>query len=237
MAPTSMASTSITKSLFTFEPSDIRLKVNYKGEPVTAHVSSSAMSFASPVWKKFIFPPWKPIAAQNPTTTYDSTPAAKKIIVLHYMKKNKTVLPVEEVDFSDDNGEALLILLRIAHLQFHDTPATLPYQTLLQVAVLCDQYQCINLVRPWLSQWVADEETSSKKFGQENWIFIAWVFGRERVYEALARDLVLHLKPIDNSVYRTSYPLTHMQEINDPMPPGTIGKIAFIDFRICKKEH
>lgn len=228
-----MASTSITKSLFTFEPSDIRLKVNYKGEPVTAYVSPSAMSFASPVWKKFIFPPWKPMAAQKPTTTYDAIPAAKKIKIkiTRNKKKDKSVLPVEEVDFSDDNGEALLILLRIAHLQFHDTPATLPYQTLLQVAVLCDQYQCINLVRPWLSQWLADEESSSMKFGQENWMFIAWVFGREKVYEALARELVLHLKPINNSVY------AHMQKINDPMPPGTIGKIAFIDFRICKKEH
>jgi hypothetical protein len=136
-----MASTSISKSFFTFEPSDIRLKVNYKGEPVTAHVSSSAMSFASPVWKKFIFPPWKPMAVQDPTTTYESTPAAKKSKVTGEKEKDKSVLPVEEVDFSDDNGEALLILLRIAHLRFHDTPTTLAYQTLLQVAVLCDQYQ------------------------------------------------------------------------------------------------
>jgi hypothetical protein len=143
-----MASTSISKSFFTFQPSDIRLKVNYKGEPVTAHVSSSAMSFASPIWKKFIFPPWKPMAAEKPTTTYESTPAAKKSKVTDKKGKDKSVLPVEEVDFSDDNGEALLVLLRISHLRFHDNPRTLPYQTLLQVAVLCDQYQCINLVRP-----------------------------------------------------------------------------------------
>jgi hypothetical protein len=232
-----MASTSLAKSLFTFEPSDIRLKLSYKGEPVTAHVSSSAMSFASPVWKKFIFPPWKPMVVQDPTTNYDSTPPAKKSKVTDEKENNKSVLPVEEVDFSDDNGEALLILLRIAHLRFHDTPTTLPYQTLLQVAVLCDQYQCINLVHPWLSQWLADEKTASRKFGQENWMFIAWVFGREKVYEKLARDLVLHLKPINNSVYRTSNSRTDMRKINDPMPPGTVGKIAFIDFRICKKEH
>ena len=202
-----MASNSVAKSFFTFEPSDIRVKVNYKGEPITSHVSSSAMSFASPVWKKFIFPPWKPMAVQDPTTTYDSTPAAKKSKVTFKVKiKDKSVLPVEEVDFSDDNGEALLILLRIAHLRFHDTPTTLPYETLLQVAVLCDQYQCVNLVRPWLSQWLADEEKSSMKFGQENWMFIAWVFGREKVYEVLALDLVFSLKQIKKSVYRTSDP-------------------------------
>jgi hypothetical protein len=232
-----MASTSISKSFFTFEPSDIRLKVNYKGEPVTAHVSSSAMSFASPVWKKFIFPPWKPMAVQDPTTTYEYTPAAKKSKVTGEKEKDKSVLPVEEVDFSDDNGEALLILLRIAHLRFHDTPTTLAYQTLLQVAVLCDQYQCINLVRPWLPQWLADEEQSSRKFGQENWMFIAWVFGREKVFEALAEDLVLGLIPVNDIVYRKSKSLADMCKINDPMPPGTIGKITFINSWICKKEH
>ena len=97
------------------------------------------------------------MAVQDPTTTYEYTPAAKKSKVTGEKEKDKSVLPVEEVDFSDDNGEALLILLRIAHLRFHDTPTTLAYQTLLQVAVLCDQYQCINLVRPWLPQWLADE--------------------------------------------------------------------------------
>ena len=228
-----MASNSVAKSFFTVEPSDIRLKVSYKGEPVTAHVSSSAMSFASPVWNKFIFPPWKPMAVQDPTTTYDSTPAAKKSKVTFKVKiKDRGVLPVEEVDFSDDNGEALLILLRIAHLRFHDTPTTLPYETLLQVAKLCDQYQCIDLVRPWLSQWLADEEQSSRTFGQENWMFIAWVFGREKVYERLAEDLVLDLKPVNDSVYRTSKWSNDMREINHPMPPGTVGKISFLDFRI-----
>ena len=84
-----MASNSILKSFFTFEPSDIRLKVSYKGEPVTAHVSSSAMSFASPVWNKFIFPPWKPMAAQDAITAYDSTPAAKKSKVTFKVKIKK----------------------------------------------------------------------------------------------------------------------------------------------------
>ncbi len=132
-----------------------------------------------------------------------------------------------------------MILLRIAHLRFHDTPATLPYRTLLHVAVLCDQYQCINLVSPWLPKWLADEKKSSMQIGQENWVFIAWVFGREKVCKTLARHLVLQLKLTNEGVYRSTHTptlATHLK-INDPMPPGTIGKIAFIDFRICKKEY
>jgi hypothetical protein len=159
-----------SQSLFTFDPSDVRLKVKYKGESITAHVSSSAMSFASPVWKKFVFQPWKPVAAKNRATDSDSTPDAKKCKIADQDDRDKTKsgLPVEELDFTGDNGEALLILLRIAHLRFQDNPSTLPYQTLLQIAVLCDQYQCINLVRPLLPQWLADEETWSLRSRQEN---------------------------------------------------------------------
>jgi hypothetical protein len=51
-----------------------------------------------------------------------------------------------EVDFQDDNGEALLLLLRIAHLHYNDIPTTLAYKTLLDIAVLCDHYSCVELV-------------------------------------------------------------------------------------------
>lgn len=41
----------------------------------------------------------------------------------------------------EDDPDALLILLRIAHLQFSDLPdAIVVYEHLLQLAVLCDKY-------------------------------------------------------------------------------------------------
>ncbi len=43
------------------------------------------------------------MAAQDPTTAYNSTPAAKKSKVVDEKGKDGSVLPVEEVDFSDDN--------------------------------------------------------------------------------------------------------------------------------------
>lgn len=41
----------------------------------------------------------------------------------------------------EDDPDALLILLRIAHLQFSDLPdALVVYEHFLQLAVLCDKY-------------------------------------------------------------------------------------------------
>lgn len=219
-----MATVQQAHSLFSFEPSDLRLKVKYKGDLITAHVSSSAMSFASSVWKKFIFPPWKPIAANDPPTQ-GTIPVAKRIKTASDGKdKDTSCSAVAELDFKDDNGEALLILLRIAHLRFHDIPSTLPYQTLLSVAVLCDQYQCINLVRPWLSCWLVNEVKLSTQFGNENWLFIAWVFGREKVFQALAVHLVRIVKPIKNCLYVIDHSSNKKLKINEPMPPGIVGK-------------
>ncbi|KAE9371890.1 hypothetical protein N431DRAFT_341880 [Stipitochalara longipes BDJ] len=195
------------------------------------------MSFASPVWKKFIFPPWKTVAAKilaiDPNS--DLAPDAKKIKMPGSDKKGreKGAVPAEEVDFTDDNGEALLILLRIAHLRFQDNPTTLPYQTLLQVAVLCDQYQCINLVRPWLHQWLADEELLSLQPRNENWLFIAWVFGREEVFKNLATKMVRGIVPSNKSVHMTSIgPLSTRYKISDPMPDGILDRIAAVRMEV-----
>jgi hypothetical protein len=70
------------------------------------------MSFASPVWKKFIFPPF-PRLAESPTLRGSS--AQKK-------KKTDEAFPDVELDFTEDNGDALLILLQIAHLQVANIP-------------------------------------------------------------------------------------------------------------------
>jgi len=43
---------------FTFPKGDVEITVLYNGEVVKGYVESNAMVRASPVWKKFIFPPW-----------------------------------------------------------------------------------------------------------------------------------------------------------------------------------
>jgi hypothetical protein len=143
------------KSPFTFETGDVRIKVTSEGKRIIGSVSSAALILASPVWNKFIHPPWEEV----------KDPAAS----------NKE----KEIDCSEDNAYALLILLNIAHLRFDLVPNRLSCVDLYNVAILVDQYQCVKLVRPWLTFWLTDEEIQSKQAGQEGWLFIAWAFGRE----------------------------------------------------------
>lgn len=133
--------------------------------------------------------------------------------------KSTAVEPVDELDFSGDPAEALLILLNIAHLHFISVPSTLSLDTLSQVAILCDQYDCVQLVKPWLSGWLVQENTQWRKVpdwnttvpGREKWLFIAWVFGRSEVFKNFASLLVREMATYD--------------DIYGPTPPGLIGTL------------
>ena len=82
-------------------------------------VSSKAMCLASPVWRAMLDP-------QGPWAKQSSSSSPSSGLSSHAML--------------EDDPDALLILLRIAHLRFSELPDVLnDYQHLLQLAVLCDK--------------------------------------------------------------------------------------------------
>jgi hypothetical protein len=53
----------------------------------------------------------------------------------------------------DDDEMALLVVLRAAHLQFHQLPpaSPMPFHRLLNLAVVCEKYDTMKVVRPFLA--------------------------------------------------------------------------------------
>ena len=92
------------------------------------HVSRAVMCLASPVWKAMLAPD-RSFKEARPESSHGAV-----------------------VDFSDDDPEALHLLLNIAHLNFHELPESLKYEELLQVCVPCDKYDMIWLLRPWTAR-------------------------------------------------------------------------------------
>ena len=97
----------------------------------TLLVSSAVMRIASPVWRRML----------NPQG--------------HFMESQRS-LTHGEADFPDDDPDALLCVLRIAHLQFRKIPKTLNYAELLNLAILCDKYDTVAIVRPVSSSLTRD---------------------------------------------------------------------------------
>lgn len=79
---------------FNFLSGNITIKIKKNDKIGIGMVSSKAMISASPIWEHFIFPPWfKP---EDP--------------------------PVPMIDFTEDDADALLILLQIEHNCFVYVP-------------------------------------------------------------------------------------------------------------------
>lgn len=191
---------------FVFPSGDVRLITSSSfDDQLIGCVSSSALSLASPVWKKCLFPPW-----------------------------NTDDKPVEELDCSEDHASALFILLSIAHLEFAKVPIKkIEYERLRQLGILCDKYDCVRLVEPWLESWLRDEDIESLYSGQEGWLMIAWVFRREEVFENLAVKLVRDIKTDEYGRC-----LDYLGDpFSEPTPPGILGGCTpSSDFSITKSK-
>jgi len=109
----------------------------HENEPKKFTVSSNALRLASPVWEKMIDP--------------------------LLSGENGEVKQLGLLDFTMVDNRALFIL-SIAHLQKWKVPKRLDYKTLLQVAVLCDRYNCLRIVQPWLEGWMYDQ------VGESTWM-------------------------------------------------------------------
>ena len=89
----------------------------------TLVVSSAVMRIASPVWRTMFDPQGRFMESQRSSTH-------------------------GEMHFPEDDPDALLCVLRIAHLQFRKVPETLGYVELLNLAIICDKYDTVAIVRP-----------------------------------------------------------------------------------------
>lgn len=190
---------------------DVLLRLEYSNQSFTLLGSSQALSLASPVWEKILNPPFPSLVSKE---------------------GNNDEKQGKHIDFIEDNGEALLILLRIAHLQFRKVPSKLKdFDTFLALAILCDKYDCVGLIKPWLQPWAGNKGTVSVVWdvlwdvpGYESWLFIAWVLGWKNRFQALATNLVRTVQINDAGVALTR----HGDFLPSQMPPDIIGRFCVL---------
>ncbi|KAF2655964.1 hypothetical protein K491DRAFT_715811 [Lophiostoma macrostomum CBS 122681] len=115
------ATTPISKSTITLHDyGDRTLLIGAPDELQPVRVSSDVLRLASPVWRAMLERSW--VESKAP-----------------------------EIIFPDDDPEAMLIVLRIAHLAFHELPKKrgLSFESLVNLAIVCDKYDVVGIVRPF----------------------------------------------------------------------------------------
>ena len=172
---------------------DLKLLVKHHGQDRNFQVSSKAMSLASPVWRTMLDPsgPFREAKPDN-----------------------------GEIAFPEDDAEALLVLLLAAHLRYQEVPQTLKYEQLLNLCIVCDKYDCVGLLRPWISKWETALKPLADHPGHEEWLFIAWTTGDETAFKRLARRLVQ-----ESYTNQSKQCLTVSGKVlRENMPPGIVGQ-------------
>jgi len=166
--------------------------------PRAVRASKMVMSLASPVWKAM------------------------------FERRQWSESTATDIPFPDDDADAMLIVLRIAHLRFKEIPSKggLSLEDLFQVAIICDKYDTVGLVRPfmdlhgWTENLVPDIESRTRC--DPSWSFIAWTFGYDHSFDALVRHLALTVSlGVDDQPE-----LEDNSEMNpDDLPSDILGKM------------
>ncbi|CZR64657.1 uncharacterized protein PAC_14555 [Phialocephala subalpina] len=155
------------------------------------------MALVSKPWENFVFDPRKFLVCEGHSAT-------------SALQSGITKAPVTEVDFTEDDGEALLILLRITHLKFDKVPAAITYDTLLNIAIFSlDGSPSTNL-----PSWMSVTRAGSGLRG----------FWHKESFACLAKKMVRTVRMNDNGECLT----TNGEQIAGSMPPGIIESILDI---------
>ena len=192
----------VRSSTIYVDPSgDLRLVAGYTdaegddSDSRTFVVSTRVLCLASPIWKS-MFDPSGPWAKQKSGS--------------------------EPFEMKEDDPDTLLILLDAAHLNFDLIPQMLDLDQLFQLAVLCDKYDTFKLVRPWISGWITWLQGLKPTCapGNEDWLFISWSLGKEKIYQTLSKHLVSSVTI--NEEGQCLGPAGKI--LGDDMPPGALRR-------------
>jgi len=100
-----------------------------------------------------------------------------------------------ELSLPDDDPKALVVILRVIHLQYDWVPPSLDENQLYKIAVICDKYDMRQSLEVWLAKWISPlVDPPAKPISGDKWLFIAYAFGRQDLFSRLTKDLILQCR-------------------------------------------
>ena len=100
-----------------------------------------------------------------------------------------------ELSLEDDYPYALTVILMALHSRSDMVPVDPAFKDLVELAIVCDKYDCRGGVFPWGDVWGAAWKPRMLESGYEEWLFVAWVFGIKEGFEKLSRKIILESYP------------------------------------------
>ncbi|QDS77188.1 hypothetical protein FKW77_002410 [Venturia effusa] len=142
---------------------DLKLRLRIEDKEHVFVVSSARMQYASRVWGTLI---------------QELPPALSG--------------GMREMSLLMDNGNAILILINIAHGRFRNVDHYQPVDLIHDLASICEQYECSELVMPHVASWINVAFPLISEAELLKWIRTSWVFGCELIFGACLKYIVLN---------------------------------------------
>jgi hypothetical protein len=99
--------------------------------------------------------------------------------------------PVLQVTAEDEfDPTALATVLYVLHAKPQYIPRTVTSENLLDIAIVCNYYDCAPAMRPWDDFWIKSASSVYQQPGYEYWLFISWVFGESNIFGQLTKTFL-----------------------------------------------
>ncbi|KAK6337599.1 hypothetical protein TWF730_002994 [Orbilia blumenaviensis] len=97
----------------------------------------------------------------------------------------------------EDDADSMLILLKLIHYQTSAISKVVSYKLLVELAIICDKYDCGAILHPWTDIWISNlintEDHDPLKPGFEGWLLIGHVFPSADGIAAVVGELSIQL--------------------------------------------
>jgi hypothetical protein len=183
---------------------DIILELSDCSETTRFTVASMVLCIASPVMRAMIGPK-SGFRERVEFMRHDPAANGGNLFALE--------LPEEE------SVEAFGIILHAIHLQYDKVPREVDFGLLVKLAVVCDKYDMAKSVRPLVDGWALRTESSAVKYWYDtglpprfprrgafaDWLFVAWVFGRETTFCKISEGLMFQTRGKDTKDWKDRF--------------------------------
>jgi hypothetical protein len=131
-----------------------------------------------------------------------------------------------EIELPEDDPDAFLLILQIGHLKFADLPDDYSIQKIYQLSKVCDKYDIIGPIRPFLEKYLEPhvEDDSIEDDDSGEWLSISWVFGFEELYHLVLDRIVFKCHYSDDQTLRSGE-----KDIGSILHLGADGKRIFLE--------
>ncbi|KAF8536110.1 hypothetical protein BDD12DRAFT_912349 [Trichophaea hybrida] len=155
------------------------LEIGYCSVGTTFLVSSHALRTASPVFRDLLGSTSAFVEHSCRHNTQDSPSNSKDDTMQRYRFEVDTVY----------DPTLLAVVFYAFHGLGNKIPDDIDFPNLYALAVVCENYSCASIVLPWCQNWVDKLRCTIETPGDGGWLYVAWVFGLDDIFQSLTRKL------------------------------------------------